>query len=185
MHVKKQLVNIYKQEKPKGIFKYFVPFPHDTIKDVTVQCLDNFQGEENKVTIISITRSSGIGFVKTINKILVTLSRARNILCVIGNENLLRSRSSGIWPSIISYLEQSSPFIVAHGIYITGCEHNQEIKPLKTTNDLLRFRFGSCKKYVVPSTHTVPFSILALAQGFRGHISFSRKRENALVCEKG
>ncbi|MCJ1426299.1 hypothetical protein MMC29_004202 [Sticta canariensis] len=55
--------------------------------------IDNFQGEEAKVVILSIVRSNPedrIGFLKTSNRINVGCSRARNGFYIIGNASFLR-----------------------------------------------------------------------------------------------
>ncbi|KAF9765505.1 hypothetical protein IL306_002205 [Fusarium sp. DS 682] len=55
--------------------------------------VDNFQGEEAKVVIISLVRSNQrqkIGFLKTANRINVLLSRARHGMYLIGDANTYR-----------------------------------------------------------------------------------------------
>ncbi|KAF2450310.1 NFX1-type zinc finger-containing protein 1 [Karstenula rhodostoma CBS 690.94] len=55
-----------------------------------VATVDNFQGEEAKVIIISLVRSNSIpkvGFLKTTNRINVLLSRAQNGMYLFGNSN--------------------------------------------------------------------------------------------------
>ena len=146
MLVREKLSFAYNRFKQKGLFNDFDPFLNQSLRDVTIQCIDNFQGEENKVTIISITATKKIGFVKTINRILVTLSRARNVLCVVGNEKILRSPNSSIWPNIIKYLEKTSKYIVAPGIWISGCKHAPENKLLRNTADLILNRFSPCRE---------------------------------------
>jgi superfamily I DNA and/or RNA helicase len=53
-----------------------------------IATVDNFQGEEAKVIIISLVRSnmdSKVGFLKTSNRINVLLSRAKHGMYLIGN----------------------------------------------------------------------------------------------------
>lgn len=50
--------------------------------------VDNYQGEENDVIILSLVRSNqegSVGFLGTDNRVCVALSRARNGLYAIGN----------------------------------------------------------------------------------------------------
>lgn len=50
--------------------------------------LDNFQGEEAKIVIVSLVRSNKekkVGFLKTTNRINVLLSRAQHGMYLIGN----------------------------------------------------------------------------------------------------
>ncbi|KAG5661901.1 hypothetical protein KAF25_004140 [Fusarium avenaceum] len=58
------------------------------LKSVRVATVDNFQGEEAKVIIISLVRSNpqgDCGFLKTSNRINVLLSRAKHGMYIIGN----------------------------------------------------------------------------------------------------
>lgn len=52
----------------------------DTCRDVRVTVVDNFQGEENDIILLSLVRSNDenkIGFLRTDNRICVALSRAK------------------------------------------------------------------------------------------------------------
>jgi len=63
------------------------------IFDVKVQTVDNFQGEENDIIILSLVRSNdklNIGFLKISNRVNVALSRARHGLFLFGNLNCIR-----------------------------------------------------------------------------------------------
>ena len=56
--------------------------------------IDNFQGEESKVVILSTVRSnveSRVGFLKTTNRINVGCSRAKNGFYIVGNATLMRA----------------------------------------------------------------------------------------------
>lgn len=68
-----------------------VPLSKTTLlKSVRVATVDNFQGEEAKVIVISLVRSNpqgDCGFLKTSNRINVLLSRAKHGMYIIGNGN--------------------------------------------------------------------------------------------------
>ncbi|KAL9633009.1 MAG: hypothetical protein Q9164_004954 [Protoblastenia rupestris] len=71
-----------------------------------IATVDNFQGEEAKVIIISLVRSNDerkCGFLKTSNRINVLLSRARNGMFVIGNAHT--ARRIPMWDQVITILE--------------------------------------------------------------------------------
>lgn len=54
----------------------------DTCRGVRVTVVDNFQGEENDIILLSLVRSNEenkIGFLRTDNRICVALSRAKYI----------------------------------------------------------------------------------------------------------
>ncbi|TFY62891.1 hypothetical protein EVJ58_g3578 [Rhodofomes roseus] len=90
---------------------------------VRLRTVDNFQGEEAKIIILSLVRNSGgaeedgavyghssahranIGFLKSKNRTNVALSRAREGLYILGNAADLKSRSE-MWDDVISELEK-------------------------------------------------------------------------------
>ena len=73
-----------------------------------IATVDNFQGEEAKVIVISLVRSNEerkCGFTKTSNRINVLLSRARHGMYIIGNTNT--ARSVPMWDQVITILEKN------------------------------------------------------------------------------
>ena len=59
-----------------------------TVAGVRVTAVDNYQGEENDVIILSLVRSNqegSVGFLGTDNRVCVALSRARNGFYAFGN----------------------------------------------------------------------------------------------------
>lgn len=84
--------------------------------------IDNFQGEEAKVIILSTVRSNHedkVGFLKTSNRINVACSRARNGFYIIGNASLM----SGVemWHNIASLLTKKSKI---GGTFQTCCSRH-------------------------------------------------------------
>jgi hypothetical protein len=76
---------------------------------VRVAAVDDFQGEENDIILLSLVRSnpeSNVGFLSSPNRTCVSLSRARKGLYIIGNLSMLRGKDKTLWPEIISNLEQ-------------------------------------------------------------------------------
>ncbi|KAF1930727.1 uncharacterized protein M421DRAFT_99346 [Didymella exigua CBS 183.55] len=70
-----------------------------------VATVDNFQGEEAKIIIVSLVRSNkerNVGFLKTSNRINVLLSRAQHGMYLIGNVDTYSS--VGMWQKVISIL---------------------------------------------------------------------------------
>nr|KAJ3420409.1 hypothetical protein HK105_005699 [Polyrhizophydium stewartii] len=82
-------------------------------KAVRVSTIDNFQGEEAKIVLISLVRNTAhrnetIGFLRTSNRINVLLSRAKEGMFVLGNQMLLRSKSK-MWSQVLDiFLEKDS-----------------------------------------------------------------------------
>ncbi|KAI9889600.1 MAG: hypothetical protein M1814_005107 [Vezdaea aestivalis] len=72
-----------------------------------IASVDNFQGEEAKVIVISLVRSNDerkCGFLKTSNRINVLLSRARHGMYIIGNTDT--ARPVPMWDKVITMLEK-------------------------------------------------------------------------------
>ncbi|KFX96758.1 hypothetical protein O988_05185 [Pseudogymnoascus sp. VKM F-3808] len=71
-----------------------------------IATVDNFQGEESKIIIISLVRSNKekkVGFLRTTNRINVLLSRAQHGMYLIGNTDTYSNIP--MWAQVISMLE--------------------------------------------------------------------------------
>lgn len=69
--------------------------------------VDNYQGEENRIVILSLVRSNidqQLGYVAVENRICVALSRAQNGFYVIGNFHMLAERSFA-WKTVVTKLK--------------------------------------------------------------------------------
>uniref|UniRef100_A0A182SEF3 AAA_12 domain-containing protein n=1 Tax=Anopheles maculatus TaxID=74869 RepID=A0A182SEF3_9DIPT len=73
---------------------------------IRIAVIDNYQGEESKIVLLSLVRSGStngatdtIGFLAHENRICVALSRARDGLYIVGNMTLL-AKCSKTWSSI-------------------------------------------------------------------------------------
>ncbi|KAJ9661610.1 hypothetical protein H2201_006466 [Coniosporium apollinis] len=81
------------------------------LKALKVATIDNFQGEEAKVVVISLVRSNNknkCGFLRTSNRINVALSRAQHGMYIIGN-----SRTSDyvqMWSDVLTILKNAGNF---------------------------------------------------------------------------
>ncbi|XP_021953554.2 NFX1-type zinc finger-containing protein 1 [Folsomia candida] len=74
----------------------------DATTGVRITCVDNFQGEENDIILLSLVRSNeegAVGFLKVENRVCVALSRAKLGMYIVGNMDML-SQGSKIWPKI-------------------------------------------------------------------------------------
>ena len=79
------------------------------LKTVRVATVDNFQGEEAKVVIISLVRSNDdyqCGFLQTSNRINVLLSRAKHGMYIIGDSSTFGKVK--MWAGVISTLQTSN-----------------------------------------------------------------------------
>ncbi|KAL9983465.1 hypothetical protein ACROYT_G005640 [Oculina patagonica] len=72
---------LFKLKREMSVYKEF-------FEGVRVTVVDNFQGEENDIILLSLVRSERIGFLKISNRVCVALSRARKGFYIIGNAKL-------------------------------------------------------------------------------------------------
>ena len=82
----------------------------ESLAKVRITVVDNFQGEENDIIVLSLVRSnvdSKIGFLAIENRICVALSRAKHGLYIIGNMDSLDTKSK-IWQSIRTSLNDKN-----------------------------------------------------------------------------
>ncbi|KAG9027745.1 hypothetical protein FS842_004882 [Serendipita sp. 407] len=92
-----------------------VPIKASDVKlseQVLLRTVDNFQGEEADVVILSLVRNHGdekagtIGFLKSPNRVNVALTRARHGLFVFGNGDLLSSKSD-MWTKVTNHFKET------------------------------------------------------------------------------
>lgn len=66
------------------------------VKKIKITSVDNFQGEESKIILLSLVRNNpkgNIGFLSIHNRVCVALSRAKEGMYIMGNINLLTRQS--------------------------------------------------------------------------------------------
>ncbi|CAG0923232.1 unnamed protein product [Notodromas monacha] len=79
-------------------------------KTVRITLVDNYQGEENDIILLSLVRSNlegNIGFLRTDNRVNVALSRAKKGLFIVGNMDALSSASE-LWRKMKCVLEKEN-----------------------------------------------------------------------------
>ena len=82
--------------------------PKEVFEGLRVSTVDNYQGEENDIILLSLVRSNSekkVGFLKEDNRVCVALSRARKGFYCIGNFDMLRDQVP-LWESIMSDMEE-------------------------------------------------------------------------------
>ena len=117
--------------------------PRRTFGGVRVCAVDNFQGEENDIILLSLVRSNSehrIGFLSESNRICVALSRARQGFFCIGNFSLLKSQCK-LWKEICDYLQTKNAI---GEILQLVCKKHKNVTNVRCSSDF--DRSGGCKK---------------------------------------
>jgi hypothetical protein len=101
-------------------------------KNVILRTVDNFQGEEANIVIVSLVRNfskygghDSIGFLRSSNRSNVLLSRAREGMYLIGNSELMAAKSKNMWAPVINMLRTRNQ--VGFGMPIV-CNQHPEYK---------------------------------------------------------
>ncbi|KAF8206569.1 P-loop containing nucleoside triphosphate hydrolase protein [Mycena galopus ATCC 62051] len=84
-------------------------------KPIRLATIDNYQGEESDIVIVSLTRSNpnhDIGFMFSPERLNVLLSRARNSLVMIGNAATFKGARNGkkLWTKLFDMLQAHDHF---------------------------------------------------------------------------
>ena len=110
---------------------------------VKVCAVDNFQGEENDIILLSLVRSNEegrIGFLGESNRICVALSRARKGFYCIGNFNLLNSHSK-LWKEICDDLRTKQA--IGDNLQLI-CKRHKVITSARWASDITLCHLGGC-----------------------------------------
>ncbi|KAH9488056.1 NFX1-type zinc finger-containing protein 1 [Bulinus truncatus] len=113
---------------------------------VRVTAVDNYQGEENDIIILSLVRSNSresVGFLKVDNRVCVALSRAKKGLYIIGNFDLLASQSK-LWKNIVQTAKEDN--IIGEGLPVCCANHPEFKEILVNDKDFDKCPDGGCGK---------------------------------------
>uniref|UniRef100_A0A914QS63 DNA2/NAM7 helicase-like C-terminal domain-containing protein n=1 Tax=Panagrolaimus davidi TaxID=227884 RepID=A0A914QS63_9BILA len=92
--------------------------------EVTVATVERFQGSERRVIIISTVRTSGdLRFVTDNLRINTTITRAKHLLIIVGNEECLKTDST--WKKIINFCADNRSFINSFRDEIVHTQQNR------------------------------------------------------------
>ena len=156
-------------------------------QDVRVCTVDNFQGEENDIILLSLVRSNesnNVGFLKEENRVCVALSRAKHGLYCIGNFQLLRSVSLTS-DNIVSDLKKKKK--IDKGLLLKCNNHPEVTFVAKSSEDFMRnsptggcsqqcrFRLSACGHSCTRTCHT----------NDPEHKSFECMKKCDRTCERG
>ena len=117
------------------------------ISGVRSAVVDDFQGEENQIILLSLVRSNNdqkIGFVGIENRICVSLSRAKKGLYIIGNVQMLRTNVKTVWPKVIEQL--TSMGSIGDSLPLHCHLHPDHKVNARTAEDFLKCPEGGCQQ---------------------------------------
>lgn len=119
---------------------------NEELKSVRLTTVDNFQGEENDIILLSLVRSNmeeKVGFINITNRACVALSRAKMGFYCIGNFDLL-SKHSDIWNKIVADLKASNSIGTALPLV---CQiHNDEVTAETAEDFSKKAPDGGCQR---------------------------------------
>ncbi|XP_077298367.1 NFX1-type zinc finger-containing protein 1-like [Arctopsyche grandis] len=116
----------------------------DAIKDVRICILDNYQGEECKIILLTLVRSNTdnkVGFLNIPNRVCVALSRAKEGFYLIGNMNNLINASE-LWKKICRKLIQHES--IGPSIPLQ-CQNHNFITKVESLADFSKVVEGGCQ----------------------------------------
>ncbi|KAK7116809.1 NFX1-type zinc finger-containing protein 1-like [Littorina saxatilis] len=121
------------------------PLPQHSGARVTA--VDNFQGEESRVVLLSLVRSNKeerIGYLREANRVCVALSRAKQGLFVVGNCEMLSKKSPKCWKPILDIAERSGSLGGALPLY---CKRHDHVTNVTTGAEIdEQCKYGGCAK---------------------------------------
>ena len=112
---------------------------------VRVAAVDDFQGEENEIILLSLVRSNSdgnVGFLSIENRICVSLSRAKIGFFVIGNLSMLRNKDNTVWPQILADLSRRG--VTGEALPLRCQVHPKSAVMASSASDFLKFPEGGC-----------------------------------------
>ncbi|KAF8578762.1 P-loop containing nucleoside triphosphate hydrolase protein [Ramaria rubella] len=107
-------------------------------KPLRLATIDNYQGEESDIVIVSLTRSNAtndIGFMYAPERLTVLLSRARNALIMLGNAHTFANARKGndIWRKLFDLLKHKGH--IYDGFPVRCERHTIQTALLKCSDD--------------------------------------------------
>ncbi|MCJ1288012.1 hypothetical protein MMC26_007365, partial [Xylographa opegraphella] len=114
-----------------------------------ISTIDNYQGEESEIVVISLTRSNprhDIGFMSSPERLNVLLSRARNAMIIIGNPTTFQNARKGkeLWQSFMKLLKDGSH--VYNGFPVRCERHPDRESLLQVPEDFDQCPDGGCNE---------------------------------------
>lgn len=116
-------------------------------KGVIITVVDDYQGEENDIVILSLVGSnseSEVGFLKAESRVRVALSRARNGLFAIGNFYFLLKNCGIVWNPIVSQVTRAG--LIGPTLRLLCQKHSDFIVDAERAADFKKALEGGCRR---------------------------------------
>ena len=121
--------------------------PKEDFDGIRVTTVDNYQGEENDIILLSLVRSNesgNIGFLREANRVCVALSRAKMGFYCIGNFKILREQAD-IWERIVAHIEKRG--CLGDALPLGCCNHPETKWTAKLPEDFAKNApLGGCTR---------------------------------------
>ena len=118
--------------------------PKSKFEGVRVTAVDNFQGEENDIILLSLVRCNkqkNIGFLAVKNRVCVALSRARQGLYCIGNFGMLAEKNE-LWKQIVKDMKARGA--IGESLQLVCKNHPDRVIQAKVADDFKKAPEGGC-----------------------------------------
>lgn len=104
-----------------------------SLADVRVSTVDLYQGDENDVVILSLVRTEKLtDFIRTRNRLIVSCSRARFAMVMVGNDKLLRQCSH--WQEVLDQLQTDGH--IGESLPVTYRDQPSQVRYLTVTENV-------------------------------------------------
>ncbi|XP_072169022.1 NFX1-type zinc finger-containing protein 1-like [Diadema setosum] len=116
----------------------------EKFQGVNVTSIDNYQGEENDIILVSFVRSNNdgkIGFLGISNRLCVSLSRARKGMFCIGNFTMFAEHSE-LWKSVVQDLLSTES--IGKSLKLQCKNHPHIQTDVKSSDDFEDVPMGGC-----------------------------------------
>ncbi|XP_046589526.1 NFX1-type zinc finger-containing protein 1 isoform X1 [Neodiprion lecontei] len=117
---------------------------YSILRNLRITTIDNYQGEENKIILLSLVRNNeegNVGFLSEENRVCVALSRARAGLYIMGNMHNLTTNNH-IWPKIKNVLENDNA--IGDCLELQCQIHPDELLSVQSSMDFQKSPEGGC-----------------------------------------
>ena len=115
------------------------------VTELRVATVDNYQGEENEIIILSMVRSNKkniLGFTSIENRICVALSRSKIGLFVMGNfDCLCKGRKTDLWLKIVNTAKSKGAFGNSLSL---ACQNHGKARLVSSERDFEKIALGGC-----------------------------------------